>query len=452
MGADGGLAQAEILEAGGFEGVGEGGARPGAVEGVEFFASGADGGVGELGEGEECGEQLGAGEGDLATVGEEEGVEGGDFAPAGGGGFQQEVAGAQGAVVVAEGASVVGADLGGEEVEETAALFGAPADDFDVGIGEPDDAFGEEVVGRGGLFDGVEGEFFALGAEVELEVFAAGVAVDEETACAVLDDFSEARGAWGLESEEDANGLEEGGFAVGVGAEDEVEPGLEGGFEVFEAAEVAQFDVLEHERLGGVLGEGRPVAGGGEGFFAEGALGAPGEQEQEDGSEEPLLGAEDAVLEFGEVVAEGVAEGGEEGGPGKEAGGVGEPEAGVGEFLESPKDEAGVAGAVEGSAEGEFPEADLGGEAFDFGPHFLVSAFGADPFGAVVDEPEDDEVVEQCACAGGGEAGGEVEVAGVGEGADDEENEVGFHAGPDEDGEETVGFEQIQKLVHGVEG
>ena len=78
------------------------------------------------------------------------------------------------------------------------------------------------------------------------ELLAAEGAGDAKAWGAEADEFFGRGGARGLEAEQDADGFEEGGFALGVVAGEEGDRSLQGAGKRLEAAEVSQAEGGEH--------------------------------------------------------------------------------------------------------------------------------------------------------------------------------------------------------------
>jgi hypothetical protein len=72
------------------------------------------------------------------------------------------------------------------------------------------------------------------------------MAIDDEATASVLEGLSEAGGAGGLETGEDADGLQEGGLALGIGAYEDVHAGDEVDGQCFKAPKMAEGEIGEH--------------------------------------------------------------------------------------------------------------------------------------------------------------------------------------------------------------
>ena len=142
--------------------------------------------------------------------GDQGSVVGRDFAAAVRTFLEQEIACPQGAFVGAEIFQISRVTLAAEKVEEAAAFGGGAADEFDVLAGKERDQTHAQVIIGFPLHDFVEHQLAPLDAgKVAGEVPPVAAAVEGEPGGAVTDGLREGAGARRLDTQQNANGLEQ---------------------------------------------------------------------------------------------------------------------------------------------------------------------------------------------------------------------------------------------------
>jgi len=194
----------------------------------------------------ETGNHLAASLPEVIAAGGKEFVVIATLSPGTGGRFLEEgVAGGEGAFVLAESLAVGGVELLTEEIEITSPAFSAPAHEIEVAIAEPDNPAAREVFRCGRGFGPVDLES-APRLETAGESGVGEQSVHLEAGAIVPDQFAHGPGAGGLEPQEDADRFEDGGFALGIGADKEIRgrPRIEG--DAGEATKVTKHQTAQH--------------------------------------------------------------------------------------------------------------------------------------------------------------------------------------------------------------
>ena len=245
--ADDGLAEAGFALAGeqdGFPQIRAAGRE--VVEG-ERLVTAADGALGLGGEGSEPGDEAGAGIHEDGAVLDEDFLVEKDFRIAGAAFLEEEILRTEGAAVAGPRAAVTGIDLGTEEIEVAAAAFTRAADQFEVLVSHPDD---ESAIGEVG---GLTGAVFLVGLQEEaiarmadLALAAPRVAGDAEAFPADAPEGGHAVAAGRVEADENAEGLEDRGFALGIIADEDGTRRWDFNFQRGKAAEIGESQRTEH--------------------------------------------------------------------------------------------------------------------------------------------------------------------------------------------------------------
>jgi hypothetical protein len=247
VGADDGLTGGGLALAGLEDGIlhaGAGGGEIGECECFVFSGNVLLGGGNERGE---IRDEAGAAFGEKGAVLDEDVLVGDEFGEAEAGFLEEEVLGAEGALVAGVGGAVSGVELPSKEIEKMPPCLAGAADQREILITHPDDkAAIREVSGAGGARLAIREEAQAAGGVLDFPLLPPRIRGDAEAGGGDFGEGVETGTARRLQADEDADRLQDGGFAAGVVTNENqaflwcIE--FKGG----KAAEVLEAEVLEH--------------------------------------------------------------------------------------------------------------------------------------------------------------------------------------------------------------